>query len=89
MGETTPTDARHRLTDVAYTSPATITDNSNQGSALFCYIKNATIQDLKVAGNIYTSSRNAAGLVACIYGKTNIRNKVVTTTSGMTTGASN
>ena len=40
--------------------------------APFRYVKNATIQDLKVAGDIYTSQKFAAGLVAQPSGTTNI-----------------
>ena len=40
--------------------------------APFRHVKNATIQDLKVAGAIYTSRKFTAGLVAHSYGTTNI-----------------
>ena len=40
--------------------------------APFRYVKNATIQNLKVAGDIYTSRKFAAGLVARPYGTTSI-----------------
>ena len=42
--------------------------------APFRYVKNATIQDLKVAGSIYTSQMYAGGLVAESFGTTNINN---------------
>ena len=45
--------------------------------APFRYVKNATIQDLKVAGDIYTSQKFAAGLVAQPSGTTNITNCIV------------
>ena len=47
--------------------------------APFRYVKNATIQDLKVAGDIYTSRKFAAGLVAQPSGTTNITNCIVST----------
>ena len=37
--------------------------------APFRHIKDATIRDLKVTGDIYTSKKYAAGLVACPYGE--------------------
>ena len=46
-----------------HTITATITDNSNQGAALFCYINGATIKNLKVAGTINSSQRHAAAIV--------------------------
>ena len=42
--------------------------------APFRYVKDATIQDLKVAGRIYTSQEYASGLVVRSYGTTNITN---------------
>ncbi len=53
----------------------TLTVNYNtteQYTAPFRYVKNATIRDLKVAGDIYTSQKFAAGLVCRSYGETNI-----------------
>ena len=47
--------------------------------APFRYVKNATIQDLKVAGDIYTSRKFAAGLIAQPSGTTNITNCIVST----------
>ena len=47
--------------------------------APFRYVKNATIQDLKVAGDIYTSRKFAAGLVAQPSSTTNITNCIVST----------
>ena len=44
------------------TITATITDNSNQGTALFCYINGATIKNLTLAGTI-TGNMHAAALV--------------------------
>ena len=46
-----------------HTITATITDNSNQGAALFSYINGATIKNLKVAGTINSSQRHAAAIV--------------------------
>jgi hypothetical protein len=43
-----------------------------ENCAPFRYVKNATIQNLKVAGAIYTFQKCAAGLVARSYGTTNI-----------------
>ncbi|MBO4720965.1 MAG: hypothetical protein J5658_13995, partial [Prevotella sp.] len=42
--------------------------------APFRYVKDATIQGLKVKGDIYTYGYYAGGLVACCYGTTNIIN---------------
>ena len=47
--------------------------------APFRYVKNATIRDLKVEGDIYTSQKFAAGLVSRAYGTTNITNCTVGT----------
>ena len=60
----------------------TLTFNcGNAGSAFnenycapFRYVNGATIKNLTVAGDIYTSRQFAAGLVAKSYGTTNIRN---------------
>ena len=46
-----------------HTITATITDNSNQGAALFSYINGATIKNLKVAGTINSSQKHAAAIV--------------------------
>ena len=50
-----------------------------QYCAPFRYVKDATIQDLKVAGDIYTSQKFAAGLVARSYGTTMVTNCQLTT----------
>ena len=47
--------------------------------APFRYVKNATIQDLKVAGDIYTSRKFAAGLIAQPSGTTNITDCLIGT----------
>ena len=47
--------------------------------APFCYVKNATIRDLKVTGDIYTSQMYAAGLVSQPYGTTTITDCAVST----------
>ena len=61
-----------------YTITATITDNSNGGTALFCYINNATIKDLTLAGTI-TGNMHAAALVGFSKGVDNkIQNCTVT-----------
>ena len=52
---------------------------NEQYCAPFRYVKDATIQDLKVAGDIYTSQKFAAGLVGRPYGTTNITNCQVST----------
>ncbi len=62
------------------TITATITDNDNQGAALFCYINGATIKNLKVAGTITSNQRHVAGLVGFAKGTCSIENSVVTTT---------
>ena len=43
-----------------------------ENCAPFRYVKNATIQNLKVAGDIYTSNKHAAGLACRTFGTTNI-----------------
>lgn len=50
-----------------------------ENCAPFRYVDNATIQNLKVAGDIYTSQKYAAGLVASNSGTTTITNCVVST----------
>ena len=50
-----------------------------ENCAPFRYVKNATIQNLKVAGDIYTSKKYAAGLVARSYGTTNLTSCLVST----------
>ena len=61
-----------------HTITATITDNSNGGTALFCYINNATIKDLTLAGTI-TGNMHAAALVGFSKGVDNkIQNCTVT-----------
>ena len=47
--------------------------------APFRYVENATIENLKVAGNIYMSKKFAAGLVSRTLGTTNITNCIVST----------
>lgn len=61
-----------------YTITATITDNSNQGTALFCYVNNATIKNLTLAGTI-TGNMHTAALVGFSKGVDNkIQNCTVT-----------
>ncbi len=67
------------------TITATITDNSNQGTALFCYINGATIKDLKVAGTIASDERHMAGLVGFANGTNRIENCAVTATLNVST----
>ncbi len=43
-----------------------------ENCAPFRYVKNATIQNLRLMGDIYTSRKFAGGLVACCIGTTNI-----------------
>ena len=61
-----------------HTITATISDNDNQGTALFCYINGATIKNLKVAGTISSSQYYAAGLVGFADGTCTIEGCVVT-----------
>ena len=63
--------ANHTLT-ANITSTATGDDENNQGVAPFHLIKQATIQNLTVAGNITSASKYAAGLVGWVDG--NYRN---------------
>ena len=63
----------------------TFTKGSAQGAfneeycAPFRYVKNAVIRNLKVAGDIYTARKFAAGLVARSYGETTFTDCHVTT----------
>ena len=66
----------HTLTFTLGTSESAFNE---QYCALFRYVKNATIQNLKVAGNIYTAQQFAAGLVARPYGSINITDCQVST----------
>ena len=61
----------HTLTFTAGSSTAAF---GAENCAPFRYTKDATIRDLKVAGDIYTSRKFAAGLVASCYGTTTITN---------------
>lgn len=72
----------HTLT-ANITSTATGDDKNNQGVAPFHLIKQATIQNLTVAGNITSASKYAAGLVGWIDGKSkdsNIKDCIVKAT---------
>ena len=46
-----------------HTITATITDNSNMGTAPFCYIDGATIRNLIMSGAISTNQAHSSGLV--------------------------
>ena len=69
-------DGTHTLT---FTRGSAASPFDEQNSAPFRYVKDATIRDLKVAGDIYTSQKFSAGLVARSYGTTNINNCHVST----------
>lgn len=61
-----------------HTITATITDNSNSGTALFCYVNNATIKNLTLAGAV-SGNMHAAALVGFSKGVDNkIQNCTVT-----------
>ena len=66
----------HTLTFTRGTASEPFTE---QFCAPFRYVDGATIQNLKVAGDIYTSSNFAGGLVAQVKGTTNITNCHVST----------
>ncbi len=66
----------HTLT---FTRGSSETAFNEENCAPFRYIDNATIQNLKVAGDIYTSQKFTAGLVASNSGTTTITNCVVST----------
>ena len=68
-----------------HTITATITDNDNQGTALFCYINGATIKNLKVAGTITSSQRHLSGLVGFANGMNTIEGCAVTATLNINT----
>ena len=61
----------HTLT---FTKGAAESAFGEENCAPFRFVKNATIRDLKVTGDIYTSRKFAAGLVARNSGETNITN---------------
>ena len=66
----------------AHTLNVNITDNSNS-PAPFRYIKNATIRNLVVTGNITSSQKHVAGLAKATYGDILIENcNVAATISG-------
>ena len=62
-----------------HTITATISDTSNQGTALFCYAKKATIKDLTVAGTV-TGGMHAAALVGFADAYITIENCTATAT---------
>ena len=69
-------DNVHTLTFTKGTSENAFNE---QNCAPFRYVNGANIRDLKVAGNIYTSQKFAAGLVSRPYGTTSITNCHVNT----------
>jgi len=64
---------------LTFTKGSAETAFGEENCAPFRYTKNATIQNLKVAGDIYTSRKFAAGLVSRPYGTNSITNCVVST----------
>ena len=60
-----------------HTITVTISDNSNQGAALFSYINGATIKNLNVAGTISSNQKHAAALVGFSKGTCSIENCTV------------
>ena len=60
-----------------HTITATISDNSNQGTALFSYINGATIKNLNMAGTISSNQKHAAALVGFSKGTCSIENCTV------------
>ena len=66
----------HTLTFMKGTSAEPFNE---ENCAPFRYVKNVTIRNLKMAGNIYTDKRFAAGLIARSYGTTNITGCQVST----------
>ena len=69
-------DGIHTLTFTKGTSSSAFDE---QNCAPFRYVKNATIRNLKVAGDIYTNKKFAAGLIGRSYGTTTITNCLVGT----------
>ena len=57
-----------------HTITATISDNINQGAALFSYINGATIKNLNVVGTITSNEKHAAALVSFAKGTCSIEN---------------
>ena len=69
-----------------HTITATIEDNANQGTALFSYIKDATIKNLTVAGTIASKKDHTSGLVGFADGINVIDRCIVTATLNVGTG---
>ena len=63
-----------------HTITANISDNGNQGTALFCYINGATIKNLTVAGTVVASQSHTGGLVGFADGTNLIEGCTVTAT---------
>ena len=66
----------HTLT---FTQGTAVSAFGQQNCAPFRFVKGATIRDLNVAGDIYTSQKFAAGLIAYSYGTTSVTNCHVAT----------
>ena len=71
-----------------HTITATITDDNNQGTALFSYINNAAIKELTVAGTIASNQWYIAGLVGFFAGTSSIEGCTVTATLNINTNKS-
>ena len=63
-----------------HTITATISDNDNPGTALFCYINGATIKNLTVAGTISSNQSHTSGLVGFAAGTNRIEGCTVIAT---------
>ena len=71
-----------------HTITATITDDNNQGTALFSYINNAAIKELTVSGTIASNQWYIAGLVGFFAGTSSIEGCTVTATLNINTNKS-
>ena len=63
-----------------HTITANISDNRNQGTALFCYINGATIKNLTVGGTITGNQSHTGGIVGFADGTNTIEGCTVTAT---------
>ena len=76
-------DGVHTLTFTQGTSESAFNE---QNCAPFRYVKNATIRDLKVNGNIYSSQKFAGGVIARSYGTTSVTDCLIGTNIYSTVG---
>ena len=79
--DSTPSKAfRGTFIGGGHTITANISDNRNQGTALFCYINGATIKNLTVGGTITGNQSHTGGIVGFADGTNTIEGCTVTAT---------